>query len=1279
MSNFLSYFQDNNSRSILSPIPTQYFSSKLICSQGKDSKFVLPKPEDVEELIVYELVNDISDLQEKLEADKRDLSKIHTKEEQTQQEIIHQLESNSKEILECKLLIRKKIDELNALEKKYGNKFNEIDSEISKTNNKFINITSPENNMRPNELWGGCFNSITTSSPNLNLKQSLKLSSNITKHYLRTKSNSNFDENFSDKSNKIPLKMIEKVIMKKRVKEDLNDILMNYKILDSEKNNIENSIKTIEKELNLNKERYYMLIEDYNTSNMRLIELISQKESYEVNAKLQITLFNNPSSKPNQQKPHKIPLKSNRSIQFLANSNGGSDRLYSKLNREEDGANLSLGESENFSGEEEKPPLEKEIRSCFSGDKGGVLVFDYEIKSVDLDKFCHRCSCGIMEGIRSLMGKCKEGGVINTQFNANKTSTEFNLHQLELNNKSDVNSSISKLKDILHTTNYSNCSLDKNSERALSKVIESKIHKGFLCYLSKKMNKSSTETVVDSNRFSEINEVNEINDVNALTESKEYSAIDEFIASLTTQILNMVVLYTKIQLKSAETDPSRISVFLKNLIKVSYLEKVIVSESAFLQNEFKNDISFYLTEIKRSEKKLCMLLERKEEVGYKIEQLKCRKNYLIKEHNRIKSCKITNERHLTDIIDEASLLMQDKENIRKELEEQKFAGEKEVRFLKEKIRALKLKGQELKGRNDEIIKERTERYLSVVNEMGRIREEIQVKYKLINTQLELYKRKHGSSDKLFEKFVSKIYKTLEKSLPQKTDATAAINEKLNKENDSLADNQLKIGASFSVVNYKHKVSRDYSDAKCLTTITPTLNHIINKSIPIRAKPHKHYNISNITTQTINNIINNKNLTVSNTHRVLKNKTHYMINYNATNTERNLSQNCLLSKENSSFINRPLTDSNKLLKSNRVKYRNNNSFTNRKGAGINADSMVEESNNTYNICSSNNNKKGNIIYDNYVKNRRSIKIINSNFENLSGSVSNLGDGKCGIPFGKKKRAYYKRNSFGYVNETLSNNYNSILKKNINNLKSYLFPTSTTSVTNEYNDCIKILYGEKYDKEKEEKELKVLYSESRTDNIKTDDKNNSGSNSDLVGVIINGLTKKNDFIKKLLLLTDCYYRKADKIAKFDPVFHDISDTRLNLTKGKMQIYSNYLYIFDSNCNSCKLSMKIPLKNIVNTFLNNYTKYLIKIYQIYSQMINKYGSYNVDRLLKLKDVHSIPLDDGIKSKAIKVKYYNFSFLYIIENEREKIEVIVNGYENIKNWLNGLNYIIKYAKINK
>ena len=409
---------------------------------------------------------------------------------------------------------------------------------------------------------------------------------------------------------------------------------------------------------------------------------------------------------------------------------------------------------------------------------------------------------------------------------------------------------------------------------------------------------------------------------------------------------------------------------------------------------------------------------------------------------------------------------------------------------------------------------------------------------------------------------------------------------------------------------------------------------------------------------INNALNlNNNTLISGNFNndSFSNNTTTINNSNFFDNNNNYNNNSILNTNNLYINNRKLSHRN-ILKNNvllqSVLSGSNSSISIFSPSKINNRySMGKLNNNNINVTNNFLTRSSSYKYFSPIKSSRNFFYNNSNNNSNNKLVNNILNNNSNLNYNNSNVKNNKNNLFFQINST-KNKLNSLSNSNkkyynkfnvSNNMKD-----STINTLNDKNSTINTLF--------------YLKKQSTIHSLKfSPDKFNNNSE-----------------INILLETFPVYFRNInneDNNNKFDPL-NDLENlNNFGFLKGSIKIDSSkkYLLIFLEEI----LYNKINLNDIKSTILNNQTKYIIQIHQKYKQIVKNYGYIELEEFIKLKDLENIPFDDDNKIKALKNKIFNFSIIYNNnngnnENNELKIEFLFDSYDNVKIWLNGLNYFI-------
>ena len=190
---------------------------------------------------------------------------------------------------------------------------------------------------------------------------------------------------------------------------------------------------------------------------------------------------------------------------------------------------------------------------------------------------------------------------------------------------------------------------------------------------------------------------------------------------------------------------------------------------------------------------------------------------------------------------------------------------------------------------------------------------------------------------------------------------------------------------------------------------------------------------------------------------------------------------------------------------------------------------------------------------------------------------------------------------------------------------------------------------------------------------------GNKNELNFDFLNKEKEKKDYLKfnNLLQPVICYFRIIKDNNKFDPLYHSEKISEFGFEKISMKINDRYTHL--NIYKNRNLFFQILIQNMQTTIVNNNIKYIIKIYQKYKHILKKDGFADIDTFVRSKEFKNIPFDYNNIKKAAKNNLFNIQLSFMNNGINERVEFIFLNYEDVKLWLNGLNYVIKYKNENE
>ena len=529
---------------------------------------------------------------------------------------------------------------------------------------------------------------------------------------------------------------IKNIILNKRNEKNLRNLNDEYNKINSSYNDLIKKLKDSESTKNKYIEMAMMLEEEKKGVDLKIIEYMSLKESYEEIAKLKLKKFI-----------------------FENLKDGNTYNFKSKNENENNGANFLFNE--------------KELNSNLNEDIPDLEVYFYEINIIDINKLSREMSnqfinllnyyiqsLGVMQNNNNIYNDINSSTNHSNNSSIMDKSSEFQKYSLNMNllNDEDVNNNLNQM------LNQTKIFYNKSDIKSLISILASKIEKDIIKFLTSSNNLEEKE--------------NYKNDLESL-----FKSIQELFISF------INIYYSSyIKIKSHNIF-SNLILYIKYFIKSFYYQKIISDEFNFLNNQYKNSKKLIkqnksLIEINhnklKNKKEEYLLLKNQMEQKIKCLNDDIKNNYIDltdKEKTYIKLNKKLNEF----------------KNKKKEIKFQIIDLENENNFNNEKIdnqiENLKNNNIVLKKNilccQEEIILKNKQNEM----EIEKLKKEIKDNYGVIKNQIEVYKMKYGDNMELYNKFVNRINETLrltvgsfytEDTIPKNTQSTFyKTNEKLN--------------------------------------------------------------------------------------------------------------------------------------------------------------------------------------------------------------------------------------------------------------------------------------------------------------------------------------------------------------------------------------------------------------------------------------------------------------------------------------------------------------------
>ena len=536
------------------------------------------------------------------------------------------------------------------------------------------------------------------------------------------------DDNPNKEFYKTSYEKVKNIILNKENEENLKSLKEEYKNVNIAFGELLRHINKNELKKNKFNEMALMLEEEKEGVDIKIIEYMSLKETYEEIAKLQLKIFIFEN------------LEDNNSY------NANTFRINFKNENENNGAGQFLLNNKN------------KMNLNIKADISDIKVYYYEINIIDIHKLSKEMGSHVINLINyylQSLGSIHNNTEINNSYFYNtlnnKTSGLQNFDNV--NTILDDNNNYNTINNFNILLNKTKIFYNKSDIKSLISILSSKIEKQIINFLA-----SSDKYVKGKNYIDKLDQL--------------FNILNELIISFINIYYNS---YIKIKTNYSE----KLILFIKYFIKSFYYEKIISTEFSFINHEYKNNYKMLQNYISLIEKNLNKLNSQNEENLLTKKQLEEKIIYLNDEMN--KDSNLTEqEKEYIKLNQKLKDLNDEKNMIKYEL----IDYENEYNFNNEnidnKIDALNNKNILLKKNIiscQEEIKMKNKHYKM---EIQKLEKEIKKHFEVIRNQIEVYKKKYGDNMELYNKFISRIEESLrlanlsiltDDNLPKNTQST----------------------------------------------------------------------------------------------------------------------------------------------------------------------------------------------------------------------------------------------------------------------------------------------------------------------------------------------------------------------------------------------------------------------------------------------------------------------------------------------------------------------------
>lgn len=536
------------------------------------------------------------------------------------------------------------------------------------------------------------------------------------------------DDNPNKEFYKTSYEKVKNIILNKENEENLKSLNEEYKNVNIAFGELLRHI--IKNELKKNKfnEMALMLEEEKEGVDIKIIEYMSLKETYEEIAKLQLKIF----------------IFDN--LEDYNNSNVNTFRMNLKNENENNGAGQFLLNNKN------------KMNLNIKADVSDINVYYYEINIIDIHKLSKEMGSHVINLINyylQSLGSIHNNTEINNSYNYNTLNNKASgLQNFDnMNTILDENNNYNTINNFNMLLNKTKIFYNKSDIKSLISILSSKIEKQIINFLA------SSDKYVDGKNY--------------------IDNLDQLFNILNELIISFINIYYNSYIKIKTNYSEKLILFIKYFIKSFYYEKIISAEFSFINHEYKNDNKMLTNYINLIEKNLNKLNSQNEENLLTKKQLEEKIKYLNDEMN--KDSNLTEkEKEYIKLNQKLKDLNDEKNMIKYEL----IDYENEYNFNNEnidnKIDALNNKNILLKKNIiscQEEIKMKNKHYKI---EIQKLKKEIKKHFDVIRNQIEVYKKKYGDNMELYNKFISRIEESLrltnlsiltDDNLPKNTQST----------------------------------------------------------------------------------------------------------------------------------------------------------------------------------------------------------------------------------------------------------------------------------------------------------------------------------------------------------------------------------------------------------------------------------------------------------------------------------------------------------------------------
>ena len=1155
------------------------------------------------------------------------------------------------------LLIRALVDDIYQIEEK----INSINDQINKNEVQNISIKKIE------ELKT-CRNNLIQKKIKLNdslisemknnsdlIQQKLNLIKNIDDNLTLMKNEliSNFNT-LSFKSMKL-----KKCILSNKSNDFLSEHQINDIILEPIKSSKNSDIQKLRREIAVNKASETVIINNYKEINSKIAQIEENlKMLKEEKMTTKLELINLISCK--------------ESLESIIKLNINQLNIHNKLNNENE--------------EKNKEEEDINLQSHNNWTKPSEL-YVYELMVIDPEKAANSICNQLFTvfNIKNLEENNNEIGARAKNRN-NKNNKTFNSYKTVDNNYTSYNNNyVNQNKSLNELSHYKLKNNDNNDSFNNYNNIYLKYN-----YMSINSNNSNIIPILDEKNVIDFIQ-NEL-DKFISGEIYSYKTIYEFIENLS------IIIISKFQYANIIIPADALTIYLSYSFKSLYYDSIINSKVKFINKDYKTIKKNYKNLIPYLKAESSKLDTKYHEYKSKIQiiekQIKLMQKGNIKKNNIKEQEKInlsSEEQNYIQICSKANGLIKQKKNIQKIIND--YENKKNELIKDNELMVNKL-NDEIKNIDKEIVKinkdMKTEKN-KLNKDIDYYKKLINEKYNIIKEQLQIYKDKYGSNLDIYNRLINSINNTIKRSHTKQPLIIINNNNNINnsnifsydinkKQNDIELNNENNIKELFLFPNenlinneFNEEIIDNNNIKKDLFNIGIDISRIekdgyspnfkkeiSNLSINNNSIDNKRMKPITIREQNIRKIIEirraNKGLSnVDNAYKVHNYipSFEYLNEINKLNNKNNSITTDIKDSKNKTFYNSSISGniSNKKIFKEKNKSLNQNT------------SSISVNDNNINYASERRYDKYSKYYNNYYK--KNSKILTYN--NSNNNSTNKHKYQSYSFMNKSTKKISESNSSNKLND--SNFHNSITKKKMGLLKYKEEKIPKSNLNNTINNnSINFLNT---------KELNKLTNTLQS--LKDTITHRGRIPYQSYNFNINGnIQNKQKFLEKIQFLknsTFCYYREYNNnLHKYNPLLEVSGDYLCQMPYFFIPAYislnqeGNQISIIPTSEELNKIDLNI--NDIENTIVSSKIKLIIEVHRNFRKYKESSKFKSIEDFVE-KQINKNPqLTWDEIEKCAKNKNFNFSILI---NGGKLIELIICSYEEFKQWINGLAYLIK------